>query len=206
MVCGQIWGTSAGIFFNEHTTGISQRSLGQGNLVAALIISRQIVIQLVIVAFVGDEDMGGGCQPGIAVERARGDRDPIGAIGLSEEGRTALAAKTPPCGIARPVPFQPAVFDHLEIFHAHARGWHVVAGLLSALATMASNHLFQRAGNPITDRTTKTGADFLGPIATHHSLPIIIADIAPALRRHLGSFHSRRLRASMKASSITPCA
>ncbi len=89
-------------------------------ITATSIILRQIVIQPIVVTLVGDENMRGGNEACVAMERACRNRNLIGTVGLPEEGRAALAAKTPLCLITRPVPFQAAILDQLEIFHMRA--------------------------------------------------------------------------------------
>ena len=112
---------------------------------------RQVGIQAIIVALIGNEDVGGGDQAGFAIQRSCCDRDVIGAIGLPKEGRAAFTAKSTARHVACAIPFQSTIFDNLERAKPHAGRRHVVPGLLSALRAMATNHRPESAAVPVAN-------------------------------------------------------
>src|SRR5207249_3964029 len=76
---------------------------------AAVRVLLQPVLDLVVIAAMGDKNVSDRAQPGRRVETASGDRDDIAADALPEQARPAFAAKAALREARRSIPAQAAL-------------------------------------------------------------------------------------------------
>src|SRR3954451_9529448 len=105
----------------------------------------QPVVDLVVVALIGHEDVDAAREVRRRVEGARQHRDFGVAVAPPEQRRAAGAAKAPSGKIGSPVPAELALALDRERRGRQVRGGVVVAGLAPALGAVAIDHAAQRA-------------------------------------------------------------
>src|SRR5260370_37097916 len=136
------------------STGGSTRGLA----LAAVWVLLQPILDLVIIAAMGDEDVADRVQPGRRVKTAGGDRDQVAADALPEQARPAFAAKTALREARGLIPAQAALLIEAEIGERRVGIGADMTVEAAALPAMTIHHIAQGAGDGEAD-----GAAFAMP-------------------------------------------
>lgn len=115
---------------------------------------RQVVRDLVVIAFVGAEDMPRELQPGWLIQRARENRQ-MRTRSIPEEVGATAPAKPAMGGFRRAIPRH--IARDLNILAQGRCCGHMVPTRFSTLLTVAGDDRAKRPGHPIGDSTAKAG-------------------------------------------------